>query len=110
MLKMIKQLIEKLKKLLSDRRVQILIAILVIIAVVLPKTESFSKLKRYMYMYNATDKNSSYDTRGDPMIIKKEMDKVGIFSNSSLDRNHRNQRLDKDFKEANDTTCAICTN
>ena len=107
---MIKQLIQKLKKLLSDRRVQILIAILIIIVVVLPKSESFSKLKRYMYMYNATDKNSSYDTRGDPMMIEKQMDKVGIFSNSSLDKNHRNQRLDKDFKEENDTTCAICTN
>lgn len=110
MIKMIKQLMDRLKKLLSDRRVQILIAILVIIVVVLPRTEAFSKLKRYMWMYNPTDKNSSYDTRGDPMMIQKEMDKVGVFSNSSLDRNHRNQRLDKDFKEANDTTCAICTN
>ena len=107
---MMKQLMDKLKKLLSDRRLQILIAILVIIIVVLPKTESFSKLKRYMWLYNPTDKNSSYDVRGDQMMIKKDMDKVGIFSNSSLDRNHRNQRLDKDFKKANDTTCAVCNN
>lgn len=110
MIKMIKQLMDRLKKLLSDRRVQILIAILVIIVVVLPRTEAFSKLKRYMWMYNPTDKNSSYDVRGDQMMIKKDMNKVGAFYESSLDKNHRNQRLDKDFKEANDTTCAICTN
>ena len=33
--------------------------------------ENFSKLKRYMYMFNPPSTNSSYDTRGDNLAIKK---------------------------------------
>jgi len=64
--------------------------------------ENFSKLKRYMYMYSPTDKNSSYDIRGDNLAIKKHQEDVGIFYESSLERNHRNQRLHSDFAEMND--------
>ena len=64
--------------------------------------EDFSKLTRYMYMYNPTDNNSSYDTRGDNLAIQKDQENVGIFYESSLENNHANQRLDSDFAEMND--------
>jgi len=81
-----------------------LIAIVMVIIVAMKQggQENFSKLKRYMYMYNPTDKNSSYDTRGDNLAIQKEQENVGIFYESSLENNHANQRLHSDFAEMND--------
>ena len=75
--------------------------IVMLIIVAMRRTENFSKLTRYFYMYNPTDKNSSYDTRGDILAIPKDQENVGIFSQSSLERNHRNQRLFKDFADMN---------
>lgn len=80
----------------------LVIIMLIIVALKQGGQENFSKLTRYMYMYNPTDKNSSYDTRGDNLAIKKEQEDVGIFYESSLEKNHRNQRLDADFAEMND--------
>ena len=77
------------------------IIMLIIVAMKQGGQENFAKLKRYMYMYNPTDKNSSYDVRGDNLAIKKEQEDVGIFYESSLERNHRNQRLFKDFDDMN---------
>lgn len=74
----------------------ILIALL--IAALLFKTvEGFSSSPRYMYRYNPTAKNSSYDNRGDPLAIKKDYSKAGIFFGSSLHKNARNQRIYKDY-------------
>ena len=78
----------------------IMLLVIVLVIVVVMKQggqENFSKLTRYMYMYNPTDKNSSYDTRGDNLAIKKNQEDVGIFYESSLENNHRNQRLDSEF-------------
>ena len=78
------------------------IVMLVVVAMRQGMKENFSKLKRYMWMYNPTDKNSSYDTRGDNLAIKKDQEDVGVFYESSLERNHRNQRLFKDFADMDD--------
>jgi len=79
----------------------LVIVLLIVAAMKQGGQENFSKLKRYMYMYNPTDKNSSYDTRGDNLAIKKNQEDVGIFYESSLENNHANQRLHSDFAEMN---------
>lgn len=76
---------------------KVIIIALLIAALLFKTAEGFASSPRYMYRYNPTAKNSSYDTRGDPIAIKKDMTKSGIFWNSSLHKNHRNQRLHKDF-------------
>ena len=80
----------------------LVVVILLVVAYRQSGQENFSKLKRYFYMYNPTDKNSSYDVRGDNLAIKKNQEDVGIFYESSLEQNQRNQRLFKDFDEMND--------
>jgi hypothetical protein len=55
--------------------------------------EGFSKLPRYMYMYNGIPRNSSYDTRGEPLSIKNDPKKTGVYYNSPLDDNETNQRV-----------------
>lgn len=59
-----------------------LIAIVVIY--MLTSKESFSQ--RYMYMYNPTTRNQSYDIRGDQYAISRK--NHGIFKNSSIEKNH----------------------
>ncbi len=82
----------------------ILFAIIMVIIVAMNQggQENFSKLKRYMYMYSPTAKNSSHDIRGDNLAIKKDQEDVGIFYESSLENNQANQRLYSDFAEMND--------
>ena len=46
-----------------------------------------------MYMYNGIPRNSSYDTRGEPISIKKDTTKTGVYYESSLDDNETNQRI-----------------
>ena len=100
-------MLKDIQKLLNDRRVLLVLFVLIIAPTLFhmmsPKIEDFSKLKRYMWMYNGTPKNSSYDIRGDNLAIPKEQEKVGIFYESSLERNHRNQRLYPAFAAMNDT-------
>ncbi len=81
-----------------------LFAIVMVIVVAMKQggQENFSKLKRYFYMYSPTAKNSSHDIRGDNLAIKKDQEDVGIFYESSLEKNQANQRLYSDFAEMND--------
>jgi len=83
----------KLPKILTDNKLLIIILIILIIILSYTTKETFSTLPRYMWMYTPTSKNSSYDIRGEPKFIPKEMDKVGVFSNSSYNYNYTNQRL-----------------
>jgi len=70
-----------------------LVIALVIIISLSTRMEGFSKLPRYMYMYSPTSKNSSYQTRGEPVFTKKDTSKTGAFYESSLDANETNQRV-----------------
>jgi len=84
----------KLLKMLNQNKMLILSVILIVVLVLCYTTrENFSKSPRYMWMYTPTSKNSSYDIRGEPKFIPKEMDKVGVFYDSSYNYNYTNQRL-----------------
>ena len=76
---------------------KVIIIALLVAALLFKTVEGFASSPRYMWRYNPTSKNSSYDTRGDPLAIKKDMTKTGVFWNSSLYKNHTNQRLHKDY-------------
>lgn len=84
-------------KMLKDPTNQLIIVGVILVAGLVAfaakKTENFSKLPRYMYMFNPTSKNSSFDIRGEPKFIPKEMENVGGFYNSSYNFNYTNQRL-----------------
>lgn len=87
-------MLKQLQKLLQDQRVLAVIAICMIcIIIYMCRRESFSKLPRYMYMYNGIPRNASYDIRAEPMFYNKDTSKTGVFYESSLDANETNQRV-----------------
>jgi hypothetical protein len=91
-------MIKKLtKQLMKPANILIIVLLVVVIAVIMKQRENFSKSVRYMYMYNPTSKNSSYDIRGEPIDIIKE--DTGILHDSSYDANYSNQRVRKYFKK-----------
>jgi len=75
------------------------IIVLFALYIIFRKREDFAKSVRYMYMYNPTSRNSSYDIRAEPIEHDKDMEKVGIFLESSLDGNQTNQRVRKYYKK-----------
>ena len=87
-------MLNKLMKALKKPMVLLSLVIAVVVVMVfLSRRESFSKLPRYMYMYNGVPKNSSYDIRAEPIYYKKDTSKTGAFYESSLDANETNQRV-----------------
>ena len=76
---------------------KVIIIALLVAALLFKSVEGFASSHRYMYRYNPTAKNSSYDTRGDKIAIKKDYSKTGSFWGSSLHKPARNQRIYKDF-------------
>ena len=87
---MLNKLIKSLK---NPMVLTALVIALVIIIALSTRSEGFSKLPRYMYMFNAPPRNSSYDTRGEPISINKDTSKTGYFYESPLDANETNQRV-----------------
>lgn len=77
--------------------IKVILISLLIAALLFKTVEGFSSSPRYMYRYNPTANLSSYDNRGDPLAIKKDYTKTGVFWGSSLHKPARNQRLYKDF-------------
>jgi hypothetical protein len=84
-----------LNKIRKNLKLIMVVVVCVIVVCMLRKQimEGFSKLPRYMYMYNGIPRNSSYDTRGEPISIKNDPSKTGVYYNSPLDDNETNQRV-----------------
>lgn len=89
-----------MKKFLKNNIKYITIILLfIIIYFVIRKKENFARSVRYMYMYNPTSKNSSYDQRGEPIFHIKDISKTGAYYESSYDDNQTNQRVKKYYQK-----------
>lgn len=77
----------------------IIIIIFFLIYLVLIRRENFSRSIRYMWMYNPSSRNSSYDQRAEPISIKSNLKKVGIYYQPSLYGNETNYRVRKYYKK-----------
>lgn len=85
------------KQLMKPVNILIIVLLVVVIAVIMRRREDFAKSVRYMWMFNPTSKNSSYDTRGEPLEVLKE--DTGAFYDSSYDANYSNQRVRKYYQK-----------
>ena len=92
----LKKSLQNIKKII-EKNIDVIIISLLLLFIIIFSTkicvENFSKQKRYMWMYSPSSRNSSYDQRGEPIHIVKDVTKIGKFYESSLDSNETNQRV-----------------